>query len=130
MAYLLRVVIALAGGFAAVAMLIVFLAFLLSDEPVLRPARLATDAWLGRWDGPEGTFLRLDGRNGRYTVTIQNLDGPRTFDGVAADEHVRFDRDGAQESLRATNGAGTGMKWLSDKTDCLTVRPGEGYCRD
>jgi hypothetical protein len=31
--------------------------------------------------------------------------------------------------LRATDGAGTGMKWLADKTDCLVVAPGEGFCR-
>ncbi len=29
-----------------------------------------------------------------------------------------------------TNGAETGMKWLSEKANCLTISPGEGYCRD
>jgi len=24
----------------------------------------------------------------------------------------------------------SGMKWLSDKSNCLTIRYGEGYCRD
>lgn len=90
----------------------------------------ATDRWLGRWNGPEGTFLRLDGGSGKYEVTIQNLDGPQTYQGVSAGGQIQFVRHDVQESLHATNGAGTGMKWLSDKKDCLTVRQGEGFCRD
>ena len=89
-----------------------------------------TDKWLGKWIGPEGTFLQLVGGNGKYEVTIQNLDGPRIFQGNAAGNHIEFERDGLKESLRATNGAETGMKWLSEKSNCLTVRAGEGYCRD
>jgi hypothetical protein len=34
------------------------------------------------------------------------------------------------ETLEARNGDETGMKWLAGKTDCLTVKPGEGYCLD
>jgi hypothetical protein len=90
----------------------------------------ATDQWLGQWNGPEGTFLRLEGGNGKYEITIQNLDGPRTFPGSAAGEQIHFERSGVKETIRATDGAETGMKWLSDKAHCLTVRPGEGYCRD
>ena len=97
------------------------------------PAATSTpvaDKWLGKWNGPEGTLLQLVGSNGKYEVTIQNLDGPRTFQGHAAGNHVEFERNGVKESLRATNGATTGMKWLSGTSDCLTVRAGEGYCRD
>ena len=94
------------------------------------PAAPATDAWLGQWNGPEGTYLQLAGSGGQYEVTIRNLDGPRTFPGKAAGERIEFERDGVKESLRATNGAETGMKWLSEKKNCLTVRAGEGYCRD
>lgn len=89
-----------------------------------------TDRWLGQWNGPEGTFLRLEGSHGKYEVTIQNLDGPRTFQGSSVGGQIQFNRDGLNELLRATNGAATGMKWLSDKSNCLAVRPGEGYCRD
>lgn len=88
------------------------------------------DNWLGKWSGPEGTFLQLDGGNGRYEVTIQNLDGPRIFKGNAEGNKLMFERDGVKESIRATNGAETGMKWLSEKSNCLTIRAGEGYCRD
>ncbi|MBW0170444.1 MAG: hypothetical protein ACT6SF_17025 [Hydrogenophaga sp.] len=90
----------------------------------------AADQWLGKWNGPEGTFLELKGGGGRYEVTVRNLDGPRTFPGTAVADGIEFERDGVKESLRATNGADTGMKWLADKNRCLTVRLGEGYCRD
>lgn len=97
------------------------------------PARASsaiTDRWLGQWHGPEGTFLRLAGGKGRYDITIQDLDGPRPYKGLAAGEHIEFERQGHIETLRATDGKATGMKWLDGKRDCLTVKPGEGYCRD
>lgn len=90
----------------------------------------APDRWLGTWNGPEGTFLRLAGGGGAYDITVQNLDGPRTFKGTAVGDRIEFERDGTKESVRATGGVETGMKWLSEKKDCLTVRSGEGYCRD
>lgn len=100
-----------------------------STSAATTSSELTTDRWLGQWTGPEGTFLRLEGGNDKYEITIQNLDGPRTFQGSAVGDRIQFERDGVKESIRATNGAETGMKWLSDKSDCLTVRAGEGYCR-
>jgi hypothetical protein len=88
-----------------------------------------TDAWLGQWTGPEGTFLHIEGGHGQYQITIQDLDGPRVYRGTAQRDRIVFERNGVTESLGPTDGAGTGMKWLADKTDCLTVRVGEGYCR-
>lgn len=90
---------------------------------------ITADKWLGQWNGPEGTFLRIAGGKGRYEVTVRNLDGPRSFPGLAADNRIEFERDGVKESLQATDGQGTGMKWLAGKSDCLVIRPGEGYCR-
>jgi hypothetical protein len=87
------------------------------------------DAWLGQWEGVEGTSLRLAGGAGSYAVTITNLDGPRSFQGSAVGEGIAFERDGIKEVIRATNGVGTGMKWLTEKTNCLAVRIGEGWCR-
>ncbi|WP_439588114.1 hypothetical protein [Hydrogenophaga sp.] len=101
-----------------------------ATNPPITSAESATDRWVGKWSGPEGTFLQLAGGNGQYEVTIQNLDGPRTFKGTAAGDRLEFERDGVRESVRASNGAETGMKWLSEKSDCLTVKAGEGYCRD
>ncbi len=101
-----------------------------ASRPAAPAVRPGTDAWLGTWTGPEGTFLRIERQQDGYTITIRNLDGPRTFQGLGQGDHVAFERDGARESIRAGNGVQTGMKWLADKTDCLVVKPGEGYCRD
>jgi hypothetical protein len=101
-----------------------------TDDPTAAVSSAATDGWLGRWNGPEGTFLLLERGDDGYMVTVQNLDGPRVFRGVVAGEQIQFERDGVAEVIRATDGAATGMKWLADKTNCLTVRYGEGYCRD
>lgn len=86
-------------------------------------------AWVGRWQGPEGTYLDITGGPGAYRVTISNLDGPRTFDARAGSDTLVILRDGTTETLRPGKGADTGMKWLADKQDCLIVKPGEGYCR-
>jgi hypothetical protein len=94
------------------------------------PAGTATDAWVGRWTGPEGTYLELAGANGVYEVTIKDLDAARAFTGSAASDRIEFRRDGVTESIRATNGDATGMKWLAGRTRCLTIKPGEGLCRD
>lgn len=88
-----------------------------------------TSAWLGKWDGPEGTFLNISEREIGYKITIQNLDGPQDFDGVENDGVIEFKRDGRTEIIRAGDGAATGMKWLADKKNCLVVTYGEGYCR-
>jgi hypothetical protein len=90
----------------------------------------ASDKWIGKWNGPEGTFLYLADGKGKYEVTIRNLDGPRTFPGNAVSAGIEFKRDGRKEVIRATNGVETGMKWLAGKSNCLTVRKGEGYCKD
>lgn len=98
--------------------------------PTTPPPTPGTDQWIRQWNGPEGTFVRITGGSGHYEVTVQNLDGPRTFVGRAAGEKIEFERDGQRETLTASDGAGTGMKWLAEKKDCLKVRTGEGYCRD
>lgn len=89
------------------------------------------DAWLGKWTGPEGTFLLLEKRDDHgYTVTIQSLDGRESYPGDAAGRSIEFERDGKTERLRPGSGKLTGMKWLADKSDCLLIQLGEGFCRD
>ncbi|MGM9482230.1 hypothetical protein ACS5PN_13660 [Roseateles sp. NT4] len=90
----------------------------------------APGGWLGRWQGPEGTFLEITGGPGTYSITVQNLDGPRRFDAKAGTDTLVFTRDGVLEAVRAGSGPQTGMKWLAEKRDCLIVKVGEGYCRD
>ena len=90
----------------------------------------STDKWLGQWTGPEGTFLKISGGDGKYEIIIQDLDGPKTFSGESSGTEIQFERNGIKETIHATNGKDTGMKWLSEKSDCLTIKSGEGYCRD
>lgn len=108
-------------------------------DPASRPVAAASSAsaplqvppdWLGRWTGPEGTYLQIVQTEGVYDITVRNLDGVRTFRGLAGSDSLHFERDGVQESIRRTDGAATGMKWLAEKSRCLTVKPGEGYCRE
>jgi hypothetical protein len=89
-----------------------------------------TDQWLGRWNGPEGTYLQISKNTGTYVLEIRDLDGSKTFPGSADGSRIAFTRDGKQEFLSAGDGAAKGMKWLSDKKNCLLTRPGEGWCRD
>jgi hypothetical protein len=89
-----------------------------------------TDRWLGQWAGVEGTYLHLSKNGDQYVVRIANLDGAKTYEGVAAGDHIEFKRDGKTESIRATDGKGTGMKWLGGEKTCLVVTVGsEGFCR-
>lgn len=106
-----------------------------ADSPAMPPAPAsaasATAApWLGLWRGPEATYLEVSGGPGTYTVTVRNLDGPRSFEAKAGSDILVFTRDGVLETVRAGTGPETGMKWLADKHDCLIVKAGEGYCRD
>ena len=49
--------------------------------------------------------------------------GRRVGDGIA------FTRNNTLETLKPSDGKVTGLKYLAGKKDCLTVSPGEGYCR-
>lgn len=107
-----------------------------SASPAVTPATPAPattpgpDRWLGRWNGPEGTYLDIAASpDGGYALEIANLDGPRSFAAHAAGDHLEFERDGQALTITLTDGPGTGMKWLQDKTDCVVVVVGEGYCR-
>ena len=102
-------------------------------SPTTAPAASAsnvTDRWLGHWNWPEGTYLLLSKSDDQYVVKIQSLDGPATYEGVAAGDGIEFNRDGKTESIRAGSGKETGMKWLLEKKDCLIIKVGEGFCRE
>ena len=71
------------------------------------------------------------GAPGHYDLTMQwDLDHKGNFDGTANGRTITFIRNDIPETLRPTDGDATGLKYLAGKTDCLTVKPGEGYCRD
>ncbi|WP_209308557.1 hypothetical protein [Sphingomonas corticis] len=93
-------------------------------------AKLEAD-YLGKWIGVEGMFLDVTKRDGGgVTLEMQwDLDHRGTFPGSVTAEGLRFRRDGKDEILVPGDGDATGLKWLAGKKDCLTVKPGEGYCR-
>jgi hypothetical protein len=90
--------------------------------------------WLGKWDGPEGTYLILSrassANDDKYLVEIRDLDGSKTFEAVSSGDRILFTRNGTEESIHAGNGEQAGMKWLLDKKHCLVIKYGEGFCRD
>lgn len=88
------------------------------------------EALTGEWTGVEGTSLTIEQNAGKFIVVIQDLDGPRSFVAEPTDEGLVFERDGQKETLKAGDGIDTGMKYLSDKFDCVYVKEGEGFCRD
>lgn len=94
------------------------------------PQRSNLDRWIGRWTGPEGTYLSIEKSTEGYALEIADLDGPRSYTARAVGDHLELERNGKTETIRATNGQQTGMKWLQEKSDCLTIKPGEGFCRD
>jgi hypothetical protein len=98
-------------------------------------ATLPTDAWVGKWTGPEGLFLTIaqdPAKPGSYKIKNRdNLDREADYTGVAEAATIRFVRDGKDMVIQPGSGADTGFKWLADKKDCLIVIKGqEGYCRD
>ncbi len=102
--------------------------------PVENAAQVATATvdYAGRWVGVEGMYLDIKGAGapGRYTLDMQwDLDNKGSFEGVAQGDTIVFERGGVRETLRPTDGDATGLKYLAGKSTCLTVKPGEGYCR-
>lgn len=91
--------------------------------------------WVGRWTGVEGMYLDIQPDaargNGAFTLEMQySLDDQGTFPGDAVGNGIRFTRPDGTFLLTATDGEATGLKYLLEKQDCLTVTTGEGYCRD
>lgn len=88
--------------------------------------------YLGRWIGVEGMYLNVSPREGGgVTLEMQyDLERKGSFLGSVTAEGLRFTRNGKAQIAVPTDGDATGLKWLAGKRDCLTVAPGEGYCRD
>lgn len=95
------------------------------------PKKKAPD-YVGKWVGVEGMYLNIKhaATPGRYRLEMQwDLDNKGEFKGDAVGDTIVFERNGVRETLRPTNGDATGLKYLAGKTECLTVKPGEGYCK-
>ena len=88
------------------------------------------EALVGRWPGVEGTYLNITKKGENYSVEIANLDGPKTYDGTAKGDTIEFKRNGKTETIKASNGADTGMKGFEKDTNCVVVTKGsEGFCK-
>ena len=67
----------------------------------------------------------------RFRLTMQyDLDHKATVDAKLVVDSLVFTREGKELALRPTGGDATGLKYLAGKKECLTIAPGEGYCRD
>ncbi|PZQ47051.1 MAG: hypothetical protein DI551_04015 [Micavibrio aeruginosavorus] len=91
--------------------------------------RKTVDEWVGQWNGPEGTYMKISKTGEGYRVTIKDLDKESEYLGVLDGKRIRFLRDDHQEFIHYGAGRDTGMKWLMEEPNCLIVKEGEGYCR-
>lgn len=111
-----------------------------SIEPeVANPTEAALQKMLGRWEGPEGTYLNVTDKRGpdgkqqyprKFEIEIKNLDKVEKYEGTAKGKDIEFTRNGKPETVKAATGPETGMKWLEKETNCLVVTKGsEGFCK-
>jgi hypothetical protein len=112
-----------------------------ADAPVADDKKAGTERFVGRWAGPEGTYLSISEKStgtpaaGKdvpkaFTIVIKNLDKAETFDGTAKGDVIEFTRKGKTESVKAATGAETGMKGFEKETNCVVVTKGsEGFCK-
>ena len=104
-----------------------------APEPTVAPTFPPARDYVGRWTGVEGMFLDVAAtdRPDRYKLTMQyDLDHRQTVIARLDNDRLTFTREGNRYSLVPTDGVATGLRYLAGKKDCLTVMPGEGYCRD
>ena len=85
-----------------------------SSKPKLQSNHVA-DQWLGKWIGPEETYLELSKSGDHYGVMIQSLDGPNTYEGISAPHGIVFQRNGKTDTIHAGNGQDTGMNGSSKR---------------
>lgn len=108
-------------------------------SPAVTPTPSTIDKLLGKWDGPEGTYITVagaapgtnsDGSVKKYSIEIKNLDKSEKFEGIGKDGVIEFIRKGKTETVRAATGPETGMKGVEKETNCVVINKGsEGFCR-
>lgn len=95
--------------------------------PLLPPA-----AFVGRWRGGEGTYLKIIHQESGFIIDNQwgldaNMHGK--FIGKVTPAGLSFRRNGVTETIRPSKGNAINRSALAGKTDCLMVSRDEGYCR-
>jgi uncharacterized protein (DUF2147 family) len=99
-------------------------------SPAAETKATGADALVGKWDGPEGTYLTVAKKDGKYSVEIKNLDKAETFEGTAKGDAIEFTRKGKTETVKHATGTETGMKGFEKETACVVVTKGsEGFCK-
>lgn len=106
---------------------------------VANPGEAAVEKLIGKWDGPEGTYLSVTEKMGadgkqqlprKFDVEIKDLDKAEKFEGTAKDGTIEFTRKGKVETLKAAAGSETGMKGFEKESNCVVVtKAGEGFCK-
>ncbi|WP_156348665.1 lysozyme inhibitor LprI family protein [Sphingomonas sp. Leaf23] len=97
------------------------------------PTRLLPPAaFVGRWRGGEGTYLKISHQDTGFVIDNQwgldaNMRGK--FIGKVTPAGLSFRRNGVTETLRPSKGNAINRSALAGKTDCLMVSRDEGYCR-
>ncbi len=93
-----------------------------SDEKV--------ESLVGRWSGPEGSYVNITEKDDKFAIVLANLDGPKTYEGTAKGSVIEFTRNGKTETITAATGEETGMKYLLDEKNCVVITKGsEGFCK-
>ena len=106
---------------------------------VANPNEGALQQLLGRWGGPEGTYINITDKTGpdgkqlnprKFEIEVKNLDKSEKYEGTAKGKDIEFTRNGKTESVKTATGAETGMKGFEKETTCVVVTKGsEGFCR-
>lgn len=110
-----------------------------ASPTVANPDEAAVQKLMGKWDGPEGTFISVTEKKGadgkqqlprKFDIEIKNLDKTEKFEGTAKAGMIEFFRNGKTETVKTATGPETGMKGFEKETTCVVVTKGkEGFCR-
>jgi len=101
-----------------------------SVAPAADAGKGKVEALVGRWNGPEGSYLDVSKKGDKYSIEIKGLDAAKTFEGTAKGDVIEFSRNGKTETIKAATGAETGMKGFEKETNCVVVTKGsEGFCK-
>lgn len=93
---------------------------------------LPATAFVGRWRGGEGTYMKITRSGHAFSIDTQwglGAEMHGVFIGKITSDGLSFRRNGAIETVRPGKGDATDRSALRGKADCLIVNRNEGYCR-
>jgi len=95
-------------------------------------AVLPASAFVGRWRGGEGTFMKITRRGSGFAIDNQwglDPDMHGIYSGSLTPGGLSFRRNGTMQIARPSAGDAINLSALRGKRDCLMVSVDEGYCR-